>query len=171
MSLTQWCIVHPLSQVAVDILFSNIDQPTFKEIKRMCEYWWHNNFRYHHHKYLVHWLPHICYFRGFQNNVCHFSCILPTSLYLGCIAHFNRLFLVMGLAWFLSWWTSVLIKTRSFCRRSKTLCKKACPYLYRTQTWIKLIVCIIWKNISKLATSCNLRVIAVNVSKLELLKI
>ena len=37
-------------------------------------------------------------------------------------------------------------------------CKKACPYLYRTQTWIKWIVCITWKNIPKLATSCNLEI-------------
>ena len=43
----------------------------------------------------------------------------------------------------------------------------ACPYFYHTQTWIKRIVCITRKNIPKLATSCNLRVIAVKASKLR----
>ena len=46
--------------------------------------------------------------------------------------------------------------------------KGDCSYFYRTQTWIKWMVCITWKNIPKLATSYNLRIIAVKVSKLEL---
>ena len=37
-----------------------------------------------------------------------------------------------------------------------TLFIKACPYFYCRQTWIKWIVCITWKNIPKLATSCKL---------------
>ena len=53
----------------------------------------------------------------------------------------------------------------------KTLFIKACPYFYCTQTGIQWIVCITWKDIPKLATSCNLRVIALKVSKLELFQI
>ena len=58
--------------------------------------------------------------------------------------------------------------TREFAQTIDPLVIKACPYFYRTQTWVKWIVCIMWKNIPKLATSCNLRVIAVKASKLEL---
>ena len=88
MSLTKRCIVHPLGRLAVNLLTSNINQPT-KEINEMCEYWCHNNYTkhcsYQHGKCLVHSVTYICYFRGFQNNVCHFSCIFIlffTVLYL-----------------------------------------------------------------------------------------
>ena len=66
-------------------------------------------------------------------------------------------------------WTSCYVSHIVPRAQHKGVFIKACPYFYRIQTWIKWMVCITWKNIPKLATSsCNLRVIAVKVSKLEL---
>ena len=41
---------------------------------------------------------------------------------------------------------------------------KRCVLIYPTQTWVKWIVYITWKNIPRWATSCNLRVVEVEVS-------
>ena len=73
--------------------------------------------------------------------------------------------------------SSSLVRLIRSVSQSKHVCKVIDPIhkgvsLFLSYTnIIQLIVCITWKNIPKLATSCNLRVIAVKVSKLELLKI
>ena len=68
----------------------------------------------------VDWLPYICLlFSGFSN-VCHFTCIWPRALKLGCITNVDMLFLTMGFICFFYVNKLMLISGGHISNRSMT---------------------------------------------------
>ena len=74
------------------------------------------------------YLPYICLLLSDFSNVCHFTCIWPRTLKLGCIANVNMLFLMNGFICLFYENEFMLISGGHISNRSMYVCMYVCMY-------------------------------------------